>query len=181
MPTSVAGSKPSTSNTHPQPAKRPLRQAGFTLVELLVVLLIVALASGGVTLALRDSQAQQLEREAQRLVAWLEAGRAQARASASAIHWRSRADGFEFVGAGLRPNQRYTLLRPQTWLQPGVQARIVAPPQAQTLQLGPEAILPAQTLELRLGEHSLRIGSSGLAPFAVLDPTVPAPAGTRQP
>lgn len=181
MPTSVAGSKPSTSNTHPQPAKRPLRQAGFTLVELLVVLLIVALASGGVTLALRDSQAQQLEREAQRLVAWLEAGRAQARASASAIHWRSRADGFEFVGAGLRPNHPDAVLRPQKWLQPGVQVQIMAPTQAQTLQLGPEAVLPAQTLELRLGEHSVRIGSPGLAPFAVLDPSVPAPPGTRQP
>lgn len=181
MPTSVAGSKHGPNNTQPPPAQRPLRQAGFTLIELLVVLLIVALASGGVALALRDSQAQQLEREAQRLVAWLEAGRAQARASASAVHWRSRPDGFEFVGAGLRPNHPETLLRPQTWLQPGVQAQIVTPPQAQTLQLGPEAILPTQTLELRLGAHSLRIGSSGLAPFAVLDPSVTAPPGMRLP
>ena len=41
---------------------------GFTLLELLVVLLIMALGSAGVALSLRQSPEQSLEREAQRLI-----------------------------------------------------------------------------------------------------------------
>ena len=62
MPTSAAGS-----------SAVPLSAAkGFTLLELLVVVAIIALATAGVSFALRDSQATQLEREAQRLAALLE-------------------------------------------------------------------------------------------------------------
>ena len=60
------------------------RTGGFTLLELLVVVAIMALAMAGVGLALRDSGQTQLEREAERLAALLEAGRAQSRASAPA-------------------------------------------------------------------------------------------------
>ena len=41
---------------------------GFTLLELLVVVAIMALATAGVGFALRDSAAGNLEREAQRLI-----------------------------------------------------------------------------------------------------------------
>ncbi|EER57631.1 general secretion pathway protein H, partial [Acidovorax delafieldii 2AN] len=52
---------------------RTLRTArGFTLLELLVVISIMALATAGVSLALRDSGQTQLEREAARLAALLE-------------------------------------------------------------------------------------------------------------
>ena len=37
---------------------------GFTLIELLVVVAIIAIGSAGVSFALRDSAATQLEREA---------------------------------------------------------------------------------------------------------------------
>ena len=60
---------------------------GFTLIELLVVIAIVALASAAVTLAVRDPQATQLEREAARLSALLESARAEARASGLAVFW----------------------------------------------------------------------------------------------
>jgi type II secretory pathway pseudopilin PulG len=57
------------------------------LIELLVVIAIVALASAAVTLAVRDPQATQLEREAARLSALLESARAEARASGLAVFW----------------------------------------------------------------------------------------------
>ena len=42
--------------------------SGFTLLELMVVVAIAALATAGATLALRDGEATQLEREALLLV-----------------------------------------------------------------------------------------------------------------
>ncbi|MDO9165761.1 MAG: prepilin-type N-terminal cleavage/methylation domain-containing protein, partial [Rhodoferax sp.] len=50
--------------------------AGFTLLELLVVVAIMAMASAGVGFAMRDSSQVQLDREAQRLAALLESARA---------------------------------------------------------------------------------------------------------
>ena len=49
---------------------------GFTLLELLVVLSIMALATVGVGLAMRDGTQAQLERDAERLAALLESARA---------------------------------------------------------------------------------------------------------
>ena len=57
------------------------RARGFTLLELLVVVAIIAIATAGVSFAMRDSQATQLEREGQRLAALLESARAQSRSS----------------------------------------------------------------------------------------------------
>ena len=45
---------------------------GFTLLELLVVMAIVALVSAGVGFAMRDASLTQLERDADRLSALLE-------------------------------------------------------------------------------------------------------------
>ncbi|MBP6357465.1 MAG: prepilin-type N-terminal cleavage/methylation domain-containing protein, partial [Burkholderiaceae bacterium] len=47
------------------------RSTGFTLLELLVVVAIIAIGTAGVSLALRDASASSLEREAQRLAALL--------------------------------------------------------------------------------------------------------------
>ena len=70
------------------------RQRGLTLLELLVVLAIIGFAMAGVSLSLRDSSQTQLEREAQRLVAVLEAARAQSRTSGVALIWQVTPKGF---------------------------------------------------------------------------------------
>ena len=134
------------------------RARGFTLLELLVVVAIMALATAGVGLALRDSGQTLLEREAQRLAALLEAGRAQSRASGLPVRWQAVAGGFRFDGLpqGQLPTQ---------WLNAGTQVR---GPSA--LVLGPEPLIGPQQVLLAHADHperALRVATDGLRPFAV--------------
>ncbi len=143
------------------------QQRGFTLLELLVVLAIVGLASAGITLSLRDSEATALERDATRLAALLEAARHLSRATGSPIHWHPQPEGFEFVAAWLTHPDNTELRGPKTWLSTGTTVRMVAPLNTRTWVLGPEPILPAQTLVLQRGMQQLAIGSDGFKPFSV--------------
>ncbi len=70
------------------------RQRGLTLLELLVVLAIIAISSAGVALAMRDNSQTQLEREAQRLIAKLEAARVQSRVAGFATCLARHGFGF---------------------------------------------------------------------------------------
>jgi general secretion pathway protein H len=134
---------------------------GFTLVELLVVLAIVALGSASVMWRLRDSSTQQLESEAQRLCALLEAARAQSRANGVAIRWRAVDGGFliESLQPGSAPPQTYG------WLNPSTRAT------STYLSLGPEPIVAPQSLSLLQGDGrgvSVRISTDGLRPFSLV-------------
>ena len=140
--------------------------AGFTLLELLVVIAIMAMATAGVSLALRDSAETALEREAQRLAVLFESARAQSRASGVPVYWQTTPDGFRFEGM---TDQAL----PNRWLSEGVQVRGV-----QRVQLGPEPIIGPQVVELASVNQNatasgssavrlLRVSTDGLRPFAV--------------
>ena len=134
------------------------RHYGFTLLELLVVIAIMAIATAGVSLALRDSSVTQLEREAQRLSALLESARAQSRTSGLPVRWHPVEGGFRFDG--VPPN---TL--PERWLHPSTVVYGTA-----GLALGPEPIIGRQAVVLgstEFPERTLRIATDGLRPFAV--------------
>lgn len=146
------------------------RARGFTLLELLVVLAIAALATAGATLALRDSNATQLEREALRLAAMLESARAQSRTSGIPVVWRTLPQGFEFLGLLPREEDPDSLAGPRDWLDPQTRAQIVRPANAATLVLGPEPLIASQRLVLLLGERQLTLATDGLAAFAVVSP-----------
>ena len=137
--------------------------AGFTLLELLLVVALMAMAGAGVVMSMRTTGEQQLAREAQRLVAMLDAARAQSRATGVAVVWRPDAAGFSF--AGLQPAQQ----EPTAWMAPGTTVR-----DAKALVLGPEPIIERQQIELVLGDQSLRIGTDGLRQFAVESTDSPA-------
>lgn len=143
-----------------------LNPAGFTLLELLVVVALIALSTAAVSLALRDSDSQTLEREAQRLVALLEAGRVQSRLQGVPVHWHTTADGFRFEGVAPTAGQPDALDQPRRWLSPGLSARVIEPPNAQRLTLGPEPLIGAQRLLLQRGDVRLWIATDGLGAFA---------------
>ena len=137
------------------------RTHGFTLLELLMVVAIMALATAGVSLAMRDSAQTQLEREAQRLAALLESARAQSRASGVPVRWQPTEAGFRFDGL---PSESL----PQQWMAPGVHAAL---PQGRgALLLGPEPVIGAQQTWLSLASQpgrTLVVATDGLRPFAV--------------
>ncbi len=140
MQTSAAGSK------------------GFTLLELLVVVAIMAIASAGVGFALRDSSQTRLEREAQRLAALLESARAQSRMTANPVHWRVTDTGFEFAGAT-------TGSLPSFWLGVDVQTTVLG-----SVVLGPEPIIGPQRIRLSTLSQpmsSLIVATDGVRPFTV--------------
>jgi general secretion pathway protein H len=173
------------------------RQQGLTLLELLVVLAIIGFAMAGVSLSLRDSSQTQIEREAQRLVAVLEAARAQSRTSGVALIWQTTPEGF-VIRPALAPtpaqgnNSAITsapsnaanpiAARAETWLTAGTQAVVStatasannATP-ANLVVLGPEPILAparitlsAATTNTSKPSPSLSIGTDGLQPFRVM-------------
>ena len=148
------------------PTYRP--QWGFTLLELMVVVAIVALATAGATLALRDSSATQLEREGLRLSAMLESARAQSRTSGIPVVWRQRPDGFEFVGVKPKRVAQDSLAEPRSWLSLETRAEVTLPTGAQVLVLGPEPLIAAQRLVLLQGDRQLTLATDGLSPFAVV-------------
>jgi general secretion pathway protein H len=155
-PTSAPGSEPA---------------AGFTLVELLIVLVLLALASGLAGLALRDGRETRLEREAVRLSALLEAGRAASRASGVAVRFELATPGSSASRNGEAPVAfRFVGLPPDAlpaghWLEPDTQAEI---PSARALVLGPEPLIPAQRLVIKLDGQQRVVATDGLAAFAPL-------------
>jgi general secretion pathway protein H len=129
----------------------------------MVVMLIVAVATGMVSLTLRDRAQSQLETEGARLAALLESARSQSRIVGTEVRWSPRkGGGFEFLGLPAKAAQEL----PTHWLQGDTTATVVGAPQ---LRLGPEPLLPAQRVVLHLDNHEIAVGTDGLSPFQIVD------------
>jgi len=129
-------------------------ERGFTLIELLLVVALIAIASGLATLALR-------------LSALLESARAEARALGLAATWKPIAKDTASPGAA---DFRFdglpaTDALPTHWLAPGVIAQVVGAP---ALVLGPEPMIGAQRVVLRLDDQHTALATDGLGPFVVV-------------
>ncbi len=159
---------------------------GFTLIELMIVVALIAIASAVASLALRDPSATQLEQEAARLAALLESARAQARATGLDVRWRphpapgtavapplnvagggpASGEGADFDFIGLPASSDL----PRRWLVTGVTAEV---PGTGVVSLGPEPLIGAQRIVLSLNERRLTLATDGLGPFAVVDELAP--------
>lgn len=138
---------------------RSIRSRGFTLIELLIVVAIMAIATAGVGLALRDTSGTALEREAQRLAVLLESARAQSRMTGSPVRWRPVANGFLFEGMPSGSDF------PTTWLGPDVQTAGMG-----VVVLGPEPVIGPQQIRLVSTSdpsRSLILATDGVRPFSV--------------
>ena len=156
-------------------------QRGFTLIELMVVVLIVALASGMVVFSLRDTQGIALEREGQRLAALLEYARAQSRLQGTPVRWRVTRNGFALEGLN-KP------VPEQPWLSQDTRVLDVLPRNQSidsaslaALALGPEPVLSPQSVLLGSGQtpgNTVRVATDGVRPFAIVPADLAVPANT---
>lgn len=147
------------------PARRAPR--GFTLIEVMVVLTIIAISVGLVSFALRDGAQNRLEQEAARLAALLEGARAESRALGLPVKWQPMSGEDAPVGA---PQFRFvglpsTAETPSRWMFEGVTAEVVG---SGALMLGPEPLIGAQRVVLQLDEHRAVVATDGLEPFALV-------------
>jgi general secretion pathway protein H len=160
MPTSAPGNRHRLTRG----PRAPSRRRGFTLIELLVVLAIIAIATAGVGLAMRDGSATRLDREARRLSALFESARAQSRMTGVAVVWHAVQGGFRFEGV-----PEGTL--PAGWLHEGTMVH-----SAGRIVLGPEPIIGPQAVVLGSTEapqRTLRIATDGVRPFTIEEPGAP--------
>lgn len=139
---------------------RPTRAcaAGLTLLELMVVMAIIGLASAAVTLAWRDPSEADVAQDAQRLAALLETARAQSRASGLPVRWLVVEPGFRFDGL-----QGAAL--PQTWKHTGIAAQVLG---QGSLLLGPEPVIAPQSVQvwsLRNAALRWQVSTDGVRPF----------------
>jgi len=145
------------------PGNKRRRVSGFTLIELMVVMALVARSIAAVTFAIPDPSKTRLEREAARLIALLESARMQARTGAMTVLWVPQPNGPEadYQFLGMPP----PLMPPLKWMEPDVRAEVVG---AKSIVLGPEPVIGAQSVILRIEGKQIIVGTDGLSPFDVL-------------
>ncbi|KAF1016909.1 MAG: hypothetical protein GAK31_00168 [Stenotrophomonas maltophilia] len=134
---------------------------GFTLLELMVVLVIIGICTAGIGLgmgSLLDPQ-RLLRQDAQQLAQRLQVARDEARIDGRPIRWQADARGYRFSrreGSRWVELQRDDLLRPQRW-----QAQAVKVQPAAGIELSPEWIGVAWTVQLHSEGRSLRLRDDG--------------------
>ena len=154
--------------------------SGFTLVEMLVVLLIVGLMAGALMTTIKISGSQQLQREAQHL-AWLLRDKAlEARASGQAITWRPHPLGYAFLPQE-QPGQRAAEAQIHT-LPDNIKISAIDATDSQPLEairLSGRQISGPRRIILSNAEASIEVRSEGLDLFSVAATQRPEPHAQR--
>ena len=145
----------------------PSSSRGFPLLEMLVALVVMAIAVAGASLSLRPDEARQLAGEAERLALLLAQAREESELAGRAMAWVAAADRYEFQRREMGGNGPvWTVMLDDDLLRPrhlpvGCQihridadGRRVAPGARLLLDpLGPRAVM----IELSLGQARTRI------------------------
>lgn len=153
-------------------------ERGFTLVEVLVVLVIIGIGASMVSLAAFSGPDRRLRSDAERLVGAFSAAQSEARSDGRAIRWLADNDGWYFERRGRseqvsaqddgpsRPDRFASddLLGVRTWQKPPVAVR--ADPDL-PLVFGTEWIAPPMALQLQADGESLTITRDAAGQYAI--------------
>lgn len=149
---------------------------GFTLIEVLVVLLLMGLFAGMVGVVIRPDDGGLLRLEGERLARLLELAAAEARLSGRAIAWTADESGYRFwrisAGDGWQELRDDATLRaralPRGMRVAGLQFGESTGQQAMHLEFSPHAPPPAFRIRLSLGREHFAVSASPLGDVQVL-------------
>ncbi len=149
---------------------------GFTLIEVMLVLALLGLATAVVTLAWPADPQRALQRDAERVAAVLQAQRVLSRSTGQPRWWQVQGGAVVVFADGTAPGQPALRLLPED-----ARVRWRTPLEGQRQTLGPEPIVPPQALQLWREApagaepaasplQSLWVSTDGIRPFAVQQP-----------
>ncbi|GAB2916137.1 GspH/FimT family pseudopilin [Paraburkholderia jirisanensis] len=174
MRTSARGNKPGGTG-HSAGAARTA-QRGFTLLEMLVVLMIAGILLAAVALVPTRNRRSDLNEEAQRLATMLESADDEAQVRSAPIAWQPVNGGYEFLqrvaGGAWRP-MTDDLLKPHRWGTDvtGVAIRYAGSGESTSRVIfGDESVNVPVTVTLISGQEELKVVSTGVGNFAVQRP-----------
>lgn len=138
------------------------RQNGFTLIELMVVLVIIGIASAAIGLSIKPDPLNLLRKDAERLAQLLQVAQAEARADGRPITWLADGKGFRFSRRNERAkgDEQFAddpLLHPRLWHSPGLDVRVEP---GQNVVLDAEWISQPLRVKLSDGFNSLSVQRS---------------------
>ncbi len=141
-----------------------MKRKGFTLLELLVVLVIVAISASLAMLALPSTNRNALDQDSAQLAALMDAARSYAAAVQAPVRLEATSDGYQFIGI-VSGNWQVLdgELRPRSFLTTGALLSV----SKDGVILGPEPVGDPLKLNIALGAEGRTIASDGASPFFV--------------
>ena len=157
------------------PVRRRGRQRGFTLLEMMVVLLIAGLLLAVVGLAPTRNRTTDLSEEAQRLAEMFESALDEAQVRSAEIAWQPVGGGYRFLVRAANGNWQPladSVLGAHRWQAEvtGVSIRYADGAAVQRVVFGDESIDAPVTVTLYSGDTRVRVISTGIGSFGVRRP-----------